>query len=179
MSSCNFNHNSSLAITAWSSSIQVWQYTGNYSLAQTIAYNSSIYFGDFDSQSLRIAAGGYGFIDIWLYNVITGMYSWNQRLSTESFIGDVITEIVFSNDSNRMIASCVDHSLIVWKYDNITQSYLFSQKLIGHLGPVYSVSAKNLANTVVSGSEDSSIRIWTYDNVTGNYSLGQTIWTGS
>jgi hypothetical protein len=47
------------------------------------------------------------------------------------------------------------------------------------LGPVYSVSAKNLANTVVSGSEDSSIRIWTYDNVTGNYSLGQTIWTGS
>jgi WD40 repeat protein len=175
MSSCNFNHNSSLVITAWSYGIQVWQYTGTYVLQHSILTNSVIYFGDFNSDSSRIAAGGYCFIDIWLYNNTSGVYEWNQHLSTESFIGDVITEIVFSNDSSIMIAACVDRSVIVWKYDNLTQKYYFSQKLIGHVGAVYSVSTKNTADIIVSGSEDSSIRVWTYNNVTGNYSLEQTI----
>mgnify|MGYP000939995236 CR=1 FL=1 len=181
VSSCNFNANGTMAITVWSFVIQVWRKaaSGHFSLFQAISLNASAYFGDFNRDASRIAAGGSSFLDVYSYNTSSGMYEWRQRLGAESTIASSITEIVFSADGNRMVASCLDFSLIAWKYNSGTQLYIFSQKLLGHMSAVFSLSTRDTADTVVSASGDSSVRVWKYDNVSGLYTLNQTILTGS
>lgn len=180
ISSCNFNANGSLVITAWSYSIQVWRRTasGNYTLFQAIPLATSAYFGDFNPDASRLVVGGFRYIDVYVFNTSSGMYEWQQKLSTESFIGNSITEIVFASDGSRMMASCLDYSVIVWKLDVPTQTFIYYQKLTGHTLAVYSISTRG-GDLLVTASQDATVKVWQYSNVTGNYTLDQTISTGS
>lgn len=97
-----------------------------------------------------------------------------------------INEITWLCDSSALVSASDDTSLIVWRLSHPSGSVSTRdaakearlslwRQLLGHTGPVFSVSSAPTALWIASGSFDQTIRLW--DPIQGNVSVheNQTI----
>jgi transcription initiation factor TFIID subunit 5 len=105
-------------------------------------------FGGFDVTNGPIIAGGYSdsTIKCWNWNLISHRNSMSVNRDTSDNM-DLNSDLVDSVSSNylgrRKKAQDVDY-----------------QTLVGHFGPVYSLSFSSDQRWLLSGSEDSTVRLW-------------------
>jgi WD40 repeat protein len=69
---------------------------------------------------------------------------------------DEILSVAYSNDGQRIVGGCADHSLRVWDSANGEEIL----RLQGHRGPVASAAFSPDGRRIVSGSEDTTLKVW-------------------
>lgn len=77
--------------------------------------------------------------------------------------GDNVNTLNFMKRSDEFILGSDDNSIILWK-KNQNNSWIFQQKLIGHMGNIRCLILNNDDYLVESGSHDNSIKIWLKQN---------------
>ena len=102
----------------------------------------------FSSDGRKIATGGRE--ELFIYDIETGMPV--QRFSAS----DIITDIVFTPDGERLITSNRDKTLSVWGCKSGVKLHL----LKGHTDEVRCVAVHPSANYAISGGYDKTLRLW-------------------
>jgi len=84
---------------------------------------------------------------------------------------DELVSVDFSNDGDLTAAGFDDSSITVWHQpassdsgnkDLPDEAGVYAEKLVGHSGPVYSVSFNREGQSLLSSSADGYIRLWLY-----------------
>ena len=157
------------------SSISIWDVQTGEQL-NTFSYNASELLAvavspDGTQAAIAWANSPYATSDtgIQIWDLVTGVPVADGNLQGHR---DVVTDVEYSQDGQRLVSSSQDGQLILWN----TSTGGIVQRFIGHTDWVFSVDFHPGGEQLVSSSADTTIIVWNSDGTMERRMFGHSDW---